>query len=294
MKTFPKVMLGGCLTLVGLFALLLISYAVHRARMSPEERAAEDKRFQEQADARRKQREKEEADRKAAEEVKKEKVRRAQQEGGRPAAEALVRKLTLMRRQLPRPSELAEKPCPASLKGEQVTYLPADYVFFTQFAETGFKPLENPDPKLWYRGASLEQAEKALVAGKTPAEWDMPALAQVSASFDAQSYLAVFLPLNQRWPELHQEKKTFSSGVYQGWVILVDARKQEPLCQTKFEAFSSDKVTDRYLSIGPRDPEHSLKIGANLSKAVADDFTENFWKAANQAIGRMRKQGETQ
>src|SRR5260221_11948464 len=122
MKAFPKVMLGGCLTLFGLFALLLISAGIHRARMTPDERAAEDRRFQEQADARRKQREKEEADQKTAQEVEKEKERRAQQEGGRPAAEGLVGKITLLRRQLPRPSELVEQSCPASLKDQQVTY----------------------------------------------------------------------------------------------------------------------------------------------------------------------------
>src|SRR6266571_2798954 len=98
MKAFPKVMLGGCLTLFGLFVLLLISAGIHRARMTPEERAAEDRRFQEQADARHKQREKEEADQKAAQEGEKEKERRAQQEGGRPAAQALVERLTLLRR----------------------------------------------------------------------------------------------------------------------------------------------------------------------------------------------------
>jgi hypothetical protein len=76
-------------------------------------------------------------------------------------------------------------------------------------------------------------------------------------------------------------------GYFRGWVILVDAKSQEPLCQTPFTARSSPKVTDRYVALGPRDPDHSIKIGANMKKAIEEDFTNNFWGAANQAIGTI-------
>lgn len=278
--------------MVGLFVLLLVAYQIHRALETPAERAAEDKAAADRSAALKVAEDKKEADERAAEELDKEKVRRAQVENGRPAAEDLVRKLTLLRRQLPRAKDLAEKPCPASMKGQEVTYLPADYLFLTQFAETGFKPQDNPDPYMWYRAVILDQAEKALKAGPTPADWDTPTLASVSASFDAESYIVVFLPLSESWPKLVTDNKTFISGYYHGWEILVDARKLEPLCETVFEATSSEKVTKHYLALGPHDEEHSIKIGDNLGKAVADDFTNNFWAAANAAIDRMRKQGE--
>jgi len=293
MKPATKVVGIGCLSIVGLFALLMIAYGIHRALETPAERAAEDKKIADADAARQKERDKKEADARAAEELEKEKVRRAQQENGRPAAEDLVRKLTLLRRQLPRVKDLVEMPCPASMKGEQVTYLPADFTFVSQFAETGFHQLEDPYSNIWYRAVVLDQAEKALTAGKTPSDWDTPTLASVSATFDSESYIVVFLPLSQSWPKLVSDNKTFISGYFRGWEILVDAKKLEPRCQTLFEANSSEKVTKHYLALGPHDDEHSIKIGADIGKAVADDFTTNFWAAANAAIDRMRKKGET-
>jgi hypothetical protein len=260
---------------------------------TPAERAAEDKKEADASAARQKAREEREADERAEQELEKEKVRRAQVENGRPAAEELVGKLTLLGRKLPREKDLVEKPCPASMKGQFVGYLPADYEFFTQFAETGFKPLDNPYPDLWYRAVLLDQAQKALQAGKTPADWDSEMVAGVSAVFDARSYVMVFLPISQSWPKLESGKKSFISGYYKGWEILVSTKTLEPQCQTVFEAMSSEKVSKSYLAIGPHDEEHSIKIGDNIGKAVADDFTHNFWAAADAALDRMRKQGET-
>jgi hypothetical protein len=293
MKPATKVVGIGCLSIVGLFALLMIGYGIHRALETPAERAAEDKKIADADAARQKERDKKEADARAAEELEKEKVRRARQENGRPATEELVHKLTLLRRQLPRLKDLVEKPCPASMKGEQITYLPADYIFISQFGEAGFQPQENLDPHMWYRAVVLDQAQKALTAGKTPADWDTPTLASVSATFDSESYIVVFLSLSESWPKLMGDNKSFVSGYFRGWEILVDAKKLEPQCQTLFEATNSAKVTDHYLALGPHDDEHSIKIGANMGKAIADDFTNNFWSAANEAIGRMRKKGET-
>lgn len=69
---------------------------------------------------------------------------------------------------------------------------------------------------------------------------------------------------------------------FKGWVILVDARTMEPICQSVFEASNSAQVTKTRPKIA------GIKIGSRIATAVAEDFTDNFWSAANAAIGRMR------
>ena len=268
--TFSKVLKFGCLGVVGVFVLLLIVGLIGQAMMTPQEKAAQEAKRQAAAA-------KEEADEKAATA----KLLSDQQQ----SADALQRRFTLLRRLLPAPNELAEHLGePPALKDAdhppEVTYLPVDYAFLAQFSETGFAPIAAPDPHLWYRGDLLDAVQKALTSD-VPPEKRNAELARVASALDAKGYLAVFFPLAQDWPELDADGKKFVSGYFQGWVVLVDLKRQALVGQTLFEARNSAKVKNRRLTVS------GIPIGSGMGSAVASDFTDNFWSAANQAIAKI-------
>ena len=271
--TFSKFLKFGCLGVIGVFVLLLIVGLIGRALMTPEEKAAmaakrqaaEAKAAEEQkaADAQAV------ADEKAAEEKTV-----AQQ---KQSADDFLRRLTLLRRCVPAVDQLHEQAAPAGSGVGKITYYPADYGFMTQFAETGFVPLTSDDPNLWYRGTVFDDMQKALTSDLPP-EKRNAILAKTAADFDTKPYLAVFVPLEQNRPVLDADGKKFTSGYFRGWVILLDSKKQELISETTFEAKNSATVT-KY-----RPKVAGIAIGSGIGSAVASDFTDNFWSAANAAI----------
>lgn len=122
-----------------------------------------------------------------------------------------MRKLTLLRRQMPRPDELKERVASSSLPPDKITYVPVNQAFETQFAETGFAPLKDADPHLWYRGRVLEDVQAALTTD-LPLEKRNAALAKASATLDEKSFVAVFLRLEQEWPKMGADDKSYASG----------------------------------------------------------------------------------
>jgi hypothetical protein len=155
------------------------------------------------------------------------------------------------------------------------------------FGDTGIKRLSDPAAP-WYRGQRFDDLEQAMTDNATQADWNFRAIATVAKRYDEQNFLAVFVPLTEVLPKVDADGKSFSAGFFRGWVIIVDSKTREPLCQTQFSARSSAKVTDRFLRIGPHD-DSGMKIGANMKKAVESDFTDNFWDAVNAAMSGIRK-----
>ena len=262
--TFWKFLKFGCLGSIGLILLLAVIGMIGQAMMSPQEKAAQEAARQAAAN-------KEAADEKAAAE----KTLSDQKKG----AADLLRKLTLIRRCLPGIDQLQEQPAPAGTDLGNVTYYPVDYAFLTQFAETGFVPLASEDPHLWYRGSLMDDVQKALTSNLPPEKRD-EALARAGTDFEAKPYLAVFVPLQQEWPVMDADDKKFVSGYFKGWVILLDARKQQVVSQSRIEAQNSAKVTKTRPTVA------GIPIGTGIGAAIASDFTDNFWAAANAAISK--------
>jgi hypothetical protein len=225
--SFSKIAGLGCLGLIGLSILLSIIGIIGRALMTPEQRAAE-VTTQQAAAA------KEKADEQAATEKK--------QAAKAQAANELIRKFTLMRRQLPRPEQVNEIPLPDSIAPENILYEPVDYTFLMQFAETGFSPPEVAQAVPFYRGRILGDVQKALTTDQTREKRDA-ALAQAAAGLEDKLYFIVFLPLEEEWPKVNADNKTYESGYFAGWEIVIDAKKLQRICAMKFEASNSAKVS---------------------------------------------------
>jgi hypothetical protein len=256
---FAKV---GCLSFVGLFILLAVIGTIGRALMTPEQKAAE--AAQQQAAAA-----KEKADEQAAT------AKRLTTD--EQAADGLLRKMTLLRRHLPPIEQVREIPPPASPRLDDVVGEPVDYGFFSQFAETGFTPLPATQTVPWYRGRIMDDIEDALTSEETP-EKRKAKLAQAATDLESKPYYVIFLPLEQELPKVDPDQKTYASGYFNGWEIVVDAKKGEPICQVKFEASSSAHVSKTRLKV------EGIPLGSGITSAIGKDFTDNFWAAANKAL----------
>ena len=266
--TFKKLLKFGCLGIVGLFVLLIVVGLIGNALMSPQEKARLAAERQAAAV-------KAEADEKAA--TAKTLADQKQSAGD------LLRKLTLIRRCLPLPGQWHEQQATPSPDFAKVTYNTADGAFIRQFAETGYARMADENPHLWYRGQPLEDVQKALAPDVAPEKREV-VLAKAAADFEDKLFLAVFFPLDEAYPVLNTDNKIFTPGYFKGWVILVDTKKEQPIAQTLFEAESSPKVRN----FRPR--VAGIRIGSGMETAVADDFTGNFWSAANTAIGKALPQ----
>jgi hypothetical protein len=197
--------------------------------------------------------------------------------------DAFLNKFRELRYRLPRLPDLREQLCPTPFTREHIDYLAVDYPFLTQFTDSGFEPMQNPEPHLWYRGRIIQYIQGGLTEGKTPAERNTYSLLATGEEFENVPYMAVFVPTSQRWPTLNKDNKTFTPGYFRGWVILVDAKTMTPLGQTQFSAESSSDVWSvRFKIVG-------TKVGSDIKTALENDFTNQFWEAADGAIARLRK-----
>ena len=86
--------------------------------------------------------------------------------------------------------------------------------------------------------------------------------------------------MDDRQPKVGDDGKTFSPGVFDGWVVVVELATGKAVRIARFTAESSDKVTDRYVRVV------GIKVGADMQKALDEDFHQNFFAAALEAIAR--------
>jgi hypothetical protein len=248
---------GGCLGMILLILLMVAVTHIYDASLTPAERAAQ------------------KAERDAKWEAKKQK--------DNTTIDVFLNKFRELRYRLPRPQDMEEQLCPTPLTTEHIDYLAVDYPFVTQFTESGFEPMQNREPHLWYRGSIIQNVQGCLIERKTDAERHTSTLLANGEQFENVPYLAVFVPTSQRWPTLSKDNKTFQPGYFHGWVILVDAKTMKPLGQTHLSAESSSDVWSLRVGIA------GVKVGSDIKTVMEDDFTNHFWEAANGAIARLRK-----
>jgi hypothetical protein len=241
----------GCAGLAVIVALLLAVGYQAQKNMTPAEKAAE------QA-ARNADRDKEDA-----------------------TVDALLSSLHQLQTRLPPAAAMQEQLCP-EFAGDSVEYMAMDGAFLQQFTEHGFVAASPPDPQLlWYRGSWASDVEGALVPNQYHQRRDNGALLLLKADFEHAPYVAVFVPLEQRWPILNADGKTFQTGAFQGWVILVDRKTLTPLGQTRFASQNGEEVTSLRVGLG------DALVGPTLKTAIEKDFTGHFWKAAGAAIAHI-------
>jgi hypothetical protein len=107
---------------------------------------------------------------------------------------------------------------------------------------------------------------------------------QASDGLNRTQFLLVYVPLRYAAPILHEEKKTFESGFFDGFLVVMDAARGERVCQTRFKAENSEKVGGgvRLKVVGV-----PVTGRASLGQQVADDFRENLYEAAGKALARI-------
>lgn len=247
-----RCVLIGCAAGLGLCVILAVIGHVRNALKSPEEKAAEQKAA-EDAQAARKQK-------------------------GLDMARELSRKLAAIARQLPAPNALEEKPAP-ELKGKVVQMTPADAGFFAQFGDEGYVAAKD-SPYAWPRSSHLEQARTVLKKVAEKQDFFVAEVENVVGEIEKRPYVGVFYPVDLRQPALSDDGKTFSRGSFDGWIVLVALETGKPLRQARFTAASSERVEDKYVKVA------GVKIGADMKKALQDDFNQNVIAQALNAILR--------
>ena len=253
-NTIFKGCLGGCAGLVLLGMLGLIAGHYTLKNLTPAQRAA----LKAQTDA-------DYTARHAGEEV---------------PVESFLNKFRDLRARIPAPTGLQEQRVPA-FPGDSVEYLAVDAAFLDQFTGLGFVPETATAPAVWYRGQPIQNIQGALVISPDHPHRDNTILLSEQKEIAHAPYLAVFVPQEQRWPVLNADGKTFQAGSFRGWVVLVDGKDWKILGQTPFNSGNSEKVTSLRVGLG-----HEL-VGADLKQALEDDFTDRFWKSADDAVARL-------
>lgn len=242
----------GCAAMLGCCVLFVVFAAVREAMKSPEQKAAEAK-------------------------ARAEHMAGLKQKDAQVARE-LSRKFAAIARQLPAATALAELPCP-ELKGKVAQLTPADPGFFGQFDDAGYV-LAKDSPHVWCRSSKLDEAKQLLAKVAANQDYYFSRVETVADDLAKKPYLGVFYPVDARLPKVGADGKTFSPGTFDGWVVLVELSTGKPVRITRFTARSSDTVKDRYVKVV------GIKVGADMQKALDDDFHQNFLAAALDAIGR--------
>ncbi len=244
----------GCAALVALGLIGTGLEAVRRARLSPEQRQEEDATA---AAARAKA---------EAETTK--------------LADSVAPRLAELRARLPSPAPAQESTCQETLPGDALVYLPVDFSFLEQFTAAGYTPKAVPD--CWYRAPFFQRLTQCFPDKSYTGKRDDVALAAAARQLGETQFLAVIYPLEQRLPVLHQETKSFDSGVFEGWIVLVDARTMTPLAQTKFSTRSSANISSTRIRI------RGIPLGSGPDAKLQADFIDNFWESVDHAIPRLR------
>ena len=188
---------------------------------------------------------------------------------------------------LPRRESIKEQLCPATNDEENIAYLPVDQAFLAQFASGTFQPASPPEHP-WYRGGLIADVQGSLQPGGGFGSRDKSGLVAQAEYFKRIPYYVVFIPEEARWPVLDADGKTFQTGVFRGWAVLVDAKSMTPLGQTPFTVQNSPEVTSLRFGLGS-ERFGTSRIGADLKNSLENDFTGNFWKAADAAVVHLRQ-----
>jgi hypothetical protein len=241
-----------CLGMVG-FCVLFIAFAVIREQLkSPEEKAADAKRWAE--------------------------IKAADRQKGQEAGLALAKKFAAIAKVLPAPATLAEKPAP-ELKGKVVKFTSADAGFFGQFDDTGYVAAKD-SPYVWYRASKLDEAKGFLKKVAAKEDFYPPSLVNLADEFAEKRYLGVIYPVEVHLPKMAEDKKSFAPGFFDGWVVLVELDTAKIVRQARFTAESSDKISNRGVKIV------GIKIAPDAQKKLEENFHTNFFAAALEAIMR--------
>ncbi len=175
---------------------------------------------------------------------------------------------------------LEEKACPEPMRSARLDYLPTSMSQLALFDPT--EADQNQHGIEWYRAKDLAPLAPRGPADKAPSKFE---IADTVAKVLKYPYLAVFIPLEQRWPKV-VDAKTFDGGAFDGWVVLVDFERQAIECSARFSAASSETLAGGpAISIARGLAEIPL---TSMKKSAEEDFKSNFWHAANAAIERVR------
>ncbi len=207
--------------------------------------------------------------------------------GMNDATRSTLQALAAFRRQLPAVEGLQPKTHVLSPKVEKFTYTFVDYPWLSQFTDAGFQLRPNPESKQFgYRGSNFESIQEALVKnGKIETEPSGFWLRDLLAKIQNGPPIAVIVPLEQAWPVLNADRKSYKVvGNFRGWLILVDPKSLQPLGQAPVQAQNSGNLSSLQVRV------MGVKMGSSIEEVVATDLKEKFWSSADAAVASIIQQ----
>lgn len=166
-----------------------------------------------------------------------------------------------------------EKACPTGLTEEVFAQFPTSIAQLSQYTPQGFIKVPIPLNE-WYRSNAITKLSRNMEKGSSAKQWNRSEVEDAIRDIRDHSHIAVYIPRLQEWPE-SRDGTAFETGVYDGWVVLVDLLSLQPTCHGHFFVMSSESVL-------------SHSGSTSLQLAAEEDFERNFWKQAEQTISRIR------
>ncbi|HCU23688.1 MAG TPA: hypothetical protein DF383_01625 [Deltaproteobacteria bacterium] len=207
-----------------------------------------------------------------------------QQAKDRESIAAYQKKMAEFVKKIPDSPTMVEKSCPSSLPWRPASYAAADIDFFKQFSSGNYPKEER---KIWYRSEEFNTLGKNLSLAK-PEEWDTEKMVKAIRSLEQKSYFIVFYPTGGiAWPVADEATKSFRTGYFSGWQIVLDASTGERLCETVLKAANSETVRLRRVRVA-----RFLRVGGgNFQKRIEDNLSDNFWKAVQEGLNKDKMKG---
>jgi hypothetical protein len=212
----------------------------------------------------------------------------ADQASRKATAATFFKSVSDLSQRLPDVADLKEQratpPCvPLTRDLSDAPYMAVDYDWFRQFTDHGFvpaKPVPNPPP--WYRDTAFSNIETQAVPAEGMLGPDYEGMLGNVDDVNAVPYIAVIQPLEQSWPTLSGDGKSFQGGLFRGWLILVDGKTEKPIGETEFTAASSKEIQSFRVGV-----HNQMLLGDDLKTAMEKDFTDHFWQAATASVARI-------
>lgn len=195
--------------------------------------------------------------------------------------------LDKIRKALPKTSKLEEKACKAEAIQKAKKDAPLGDRLLTIDLETlDFLTAESFDPERkkelaaweWIRSREvknlrhLDDIEDETIAGFVTDDIEKAR---------KQPLFGVVVAESRAMPVIPEGTDDFTRGHYDGWIVVVDAKKGKALCQAPFSATNSETIEYKKGRI--------MGDQYNAEEAARDDFLENFEEATNASLARVAK-----
>lgn len=211
----------------------------------------------------------------AAHKAEMEKERRAEEKAQREKVTKAVDRLGEIGRALPSKQTLrdaGEKNCPAGWNFNDVEDAPfAGVRFYLQFTSDTLRPSYPFEQAELYTDDTYDPLQDSLDESVDPTKWDAADLESENEDILDSRYFVALYPTETKKPKIGDDR-TFLSGIYNGWVLIVDRENPEDHCFGYVTAYSSVEVSDSILGD---------------ESALEGDFIDNFEDARERTYRRI-------